>query len=187
MLVVIDEVGNEEHAHLRKHRRGCARGAADRDVAGRMVERSGQHLEQGALARAIATDHPHDLAPFDIKRYIAECVELAMVRAARDQFPEHVGRLAINLVRLAEVADLDRGVARDLDVEVLEVVLSRPADDDPVRHGSTSNLAPCRESAKRTGDAGAVTAGFRGYTIGAAVDTTLVLVTMLAMVSRWGA
>ena len=33
----------------------------------------------------------------------------------------------------------------------------------------------------------AASSTFRAYALGAVVDTTLVLVTMLAMVSRWGA
>ena len=42
-------------------------------------------------------------------------------------------------------------------------------------------------AAARAGEDAAASSTFRAYALGAVVDTTLVLVTMLAMVSRWGA
>ena len=56
------------------------------------------------------------------------------------------------LARARQAGDDDQLVARDLDVDVLEVVLARPDDDDRVRHERANLEAGCRDVKNAGGD-----------------------------------
>ena len=81
--------------------------AVDAHAAGGAVERAGQDLQQGALARPIAADHAHHLPAPNVEVDVLQRPKFFMARLAGDHLPEHVGRPAVDLVHLGEIADLD--------------------------------------------------------------------------------
>src|SRR6516164_6518473 len=73
-----------------------------RHRAGRRVERPGNDPQQRALARAVAAYQAEDAAAGDIKRHVVERGELAMALSPAQRLEQHVARMRIEPVGLAQ-------------------------------------------------------------------------------------